>query len=146
VAPIVPTVTNLNKIDIVLLAMAQVDASNFKADGIVLNPLDWTDILLTKDAGGNCMTDPFKADLLARLWQLPVVTTQAMTVDKFLVCAGKRGAQVFDRQDPTVEISDSHSDFFTKNLLAVRAEERLSLAVYRPLAFVKGDFSTELGI
>jgi hypothetical protein len=34
-----------------------------------------------------------------------------------------------------VSASNSHSDFFKKNLTAIRAEERVALTVYRPEAF-----------
>ena len=64
-----------------------------------------------------------------------------MTVDKFLTGAFQLGAQIFDREDANVEISTEDSDNFRKNLVTVRAEERLALAVYRPEAFVKGDFT-----
>jgi HK97 family phage major capsid protein len=70
-----------------------------------------------------------------------VVETPAMTADKFLVGAFKLGAQIFDREDANVEISTEDSDNFRKNLVTIRAEERLALAVYRPEAFIKGDFS-----
>jgi hypothetical protein len=35
----------------------------------------------------------------------------------------------------TVQTSDSHADYFQRNLNALRAEERLALACYRPSAF-----------
>jgi hypothetical protein len=34
-----------------------------------------------------------------------------------------------------VEASNSHASFFINNLVAIRAEERLALAVYREAAF-----------
>jgi len=34
-----------------------------------------------------------------------------------------------------VEASNSHQDFFIKNLVAIRAERRLALAVLRPSCF-----------
>ena len=67
-----------------------------------------------------------------------------MTIDKFLVGAFKLGAQIFDREDANVEISTEDSDNFRKNLVTIRAEERLALAVYRPESFIKGDFSDSL--
>jgi HK97 family phage major capsid protein len=72
-----------------------------------------------------------------QLWGRPVVATQAMTVDTALVGAFKLGAQIFDREDANVVISTENSDDFVRNLVTIRAEERLALAVYRPAAFVK---------
>ena len=46
-------------------------------------------------------------------------------------------SQFFRKGDIRVEASNSHQDFFTKNLVAIRAEERGALAVYRPGAFGK---------
>ena len=42
---------------------------------------------------------------------------------------------MFRRGGVTVEATNAHSDYFVKNLLALRAEERLALACYRPAAF-----------
>ena len=67
------------------------------------------------------------------------VTTKSMTEDKFLVGPFRARAQIFDREDANVMISTEHDDFFTKNLVAIRAEERLTFAVYKSGAFVKGD-------
>jgi hypothetical protein len=41
-----------------------------------------------------------------------------------------------------VDISQEHSDFFIKNLVAIRAEKRLALVVKRPASFITGNFST----
>jgi len=73
------------------------------------------------------------------LWGVPVATSVAMTQSKFLV-GDFRMAAVWDRMEAVVEISDSHSDYFIKNLLAVRAEERLTLTVFRSDAFIYGSF------
>ncbi len=128
-------------IDVLLLAIAQTQAAGFEPDGLTLHPLDWAKLLTLKTTQGEYLGNgPFSSEQVARLWSLPVVTTTAMTQDKFLVST-RVGAQIFDRQDATVEISTEHSDFFVKNLVAIRAEERLALAVYRTTAFTKGDFS-----
>ena len=75
------------------------------------------------------------------LWGIPIVTTQAIAQDKFLTGAFRLGAQIFDRWDARVEISTEDDQNFRKNLVTILAEERLGLAVYRPEAFIKGDFS-----
>lgn len=144
-APIVPTSAgNLTKIDIIRLAILQSFLAEFPANGITMHPSDWADIELTKtDEGAYLFANP-QGGTEPRLWRLPVVETQAMTIDKFLVGAFQLGAQIFDREDANVELSTEDSDNFRKNLVTIRAEERLALAVYRPEAFVKGDFSDAL--
>lgn len=144
-APIIPTSAgNLTKIDVIRLAMLQAFLAEFPATGIVMHPSDWADIELTKtDDGAYLFANP-QGGVDPRLWRLPVVETQAMTLDKFLVGAFQLGAQVFDREDANVEISTEDSDNFRKNLVTIRAEERLALAVYRPEAFIKGDYGDAL--
>lgn len=144
-APIIPTAAgNLTKIDVLRLAILQAALAEYPPNGIALHPSDWADIELTKtDDGAYLFANP-QGGVEPRLWRLPVVETQAMTVDKFLVGAFQLGAQIFDREDASVEISTEDSDNFRTNLVTILAEERLALAVYRPEAFVKGDFSDAL--
>ncbi|MFK4047241.1 phage major capsid protein [Roseomonas mucosa] len=138
-APAGVSVANPTMIDQLRLALLQATLAELPATGMVLNPIQWAGIELTKDAaGGYIFADP-QGVAQPRLWGLPVVATQAMTTDKFLVGAFQLGAQIFDREDANVEISTEDSDNFRKNLCTIRAEERLGLAVYRPEAFIKGD-------
>jgi len=143
--PIAPTSAgNMTKIDVIRLAILQAYLAEYPPNGIVMHPADWADIELTKtDDGAYLFANP-QGGVEPRLWRLPVVETQAMTVDKFLTGAFQLGAQIFDREDANVEVSTEDSDNFRKNLVTIRAEERLALAVYRPEAFVKGDFSDAL--
>lgn len=127
-------------IDRLRIAMLQVYLAEYPPNGIVLNPIDWTFIELMKDELGRYLLgNPGGSPIDARLWGLPVVPTQAMGVDKFLVGAFDLAAQIFDRQDATVEASTEDQDNFVKNKVTIRAEERLALAIYRPEALVYGD-------
>ena len=63
--------------------------------------------------------------------------TPSIVANTALVGAFKQAAQVFRKGGIRVEASNSHADFFIKNLVAIRAEERLALAVYRPGAIGK---------
>lgn len=135
-APIVPH-ANPTKIDIIRLMILQAELAEYPADGIVLHPSDWAMIELTKDSQrGYIFANP---QSMARptLWGRSVVATQAMTVDTALVGSFQLGAQIFDREDANVVISTENSDDFVRNLITIRAEERLALAVYRPAAFIK---------
>lgn len=111
-------------------------------DGIVMHPTNWAAFKTSKDGngqffGGGPFTGPYGNGGIAgeTAWGLPVVVTSAITVNTALVGAFGTMAQVFYRNGLTVEASNSHSDFFQKNLTAIRAEQRLALAVYRPEAF-----------
>jgi HK97 family phage major capsid protein len=137
-------VTAPTKLDVIRAAMLQAALANIPPSGIVLNPTDWFGIETTKDTAGAYIIGNPQDGTNPRLWGLPVVETPAMTVDKFLVGAFRDGAQIFDRMDATVEISTEDSDNFRKNLVTILAEERLALAVYNTLAFVKGDFSDQI--
>jgi len=132
------------KIDVLRMAMLKASLAEYPSTGIVLHPTDWAGIELTKDTTGRYIIGDPKSDSPARVWGLPVVATQAMLLGKFLVGAFKQGAQIFDRQDARVELSTEDSDNFRKNLVTILAEERLALAVYRPQAFVKGDFAAAI--
>jgi HK97 family phage major capsid protein len=110
-------------------------------DGIVMNPTNWQTIALRKDTTGQYIgSNPFAATMTAqRLWGLPVAVTPAQTANTSLVGAYKMAAQVFRMGGIVVEASNSHADFFIKNLTAIRAEERAGLAVYRPASIGKVD-------
>lgn len=111
-------------------------------DGIVMHPTNWATFKTTKDAngqfyGGGPFTGSYGNGSITgeTAWGLPVVITSAIAQNTALVGAFGTMAQVFYRNGLTVEASNSHSDFFQKNLTAIRAEQRLALAVYRPEAF-----------
>ncbi|RVE83360.1 phage major capsid protein [Sinorhizobium meliloti] len=136
-API--TLTDPTSIDMIRLMMLQSALAEYPATGIVMHPSDWAWAETLKDTTGRYIIGNPQGSISPTLWGLPVVTTQSMTVDKVLVGAFKLGAQVFDRWDARVEAGYVNDDF-TKNLVTILAEERLALAVYRPEAFIYGDF------
>lgn len=127
-------------IDKIRLAILQAVLAEYPASGVVLHPTDWARIETTKDTQGRYIMGNPQGTLSPTLWSLPVVATQAMEIDKFLVGAFRQGAQVFDRMQSTIMVSTEDSDNFRKNLVTILAEERLAFTVYRPEAFVEGDF------
>lgn len=133
------SLSSSNMLDTIRLGILQVVLAEYPANGIVLNPIDWAVMEMLKDSAGGYLIGNPQGTIAPTLWGLPVVPTQAMTEDKFLVGAFDLGAQIFDRMDATVSVSNEDQDNFIKNKVTIMAEERLALAIYRPQSFVYGD-------
>lgn len=128
------------KLDTIRRAILQIRIAEYRASGIVLNPIDWTDIELTKSSTGEYIWVNVQDGGTQKMWRLPVIDTNAMPAGYFMVGAFNMAAQVFDREDANVQVSTEDGDNFIRNMVTIRAEERLGLVVYRPESFVYGAF------
>ncbi|WP_070095954.1 phage major capsid protein [Pseudomonas sp. NBRC 111139] len=129
-------------IDDLRLAMLQAQLARLPASGHVLHFIDWAKIELTKDTLGRYILANPLGLTGPLLWGLPVVATEiAAFQGKFLTGAFQTGAQLFDREDANVVISTENADDFEKNMISIRCEERVALAVKRPEAFIYGNFT-----
>lgn len=134
------TVQAETAIDRLRIALLQVALAEYEADGIVLSPIDWAAIELTKTTDNQYLFTTPTGLAVPGLWGRPVVATQAMDAGDFLVGSFQQGAQGWDREDVSVTVSTEDRDNFVKNMVTILCEERVGLSVYRPEAFVKGDF------
>ena len=113
----------------------------YEPTGVVLHPNDWEDIELTKDSNGQYLVAISVAlGGEPRVWRIPVVETPAIAEGTALVGAFGTGAQLYDREQANIRVSEQHSDFFVRNAIVILAEQRLALAVKRPEAFTKITF------
>ena len=116
-------------------AMTLIQTGSFlDPTGIVINPLDWEPIRLLKTTDGVYIWGSPSEAGPERMWSLPVVKTTAQTQNTGLVAAFDAAMQLFFRKQISIQISNSHSDYFIRHQLAVRASERVALVVYRPAA------------
>jgi HK97 family phage major capsid protein len=137
-------------IDAILKQISAIQAAVFvRPDGIVMHPTNWQSVLLLKDSQGRYFGDsPFSTSASTplwgqpiaptptpSLWGLPVVLTPQIAVGTALIGCFKTQAMLYRRGGLRLEATNSHSDFFVKNLIAVLCELRAAMAVYRPLAF-----------
>lgn len=107
-------------------------------DGVVVHPTNWQTIVLAKDGNGVYYGQgPFSPMQVPVLWGLPASVTPVITATNALVGAFATCAQRFTRRGATVTVSNSHSDYFVKRLVAILAGLREALAIYRPGAFGK---------
>jgi HK97 family phage major capsid protein len=134
--------STLKKLVLIRKIMADLWAAGYPADGILLNPADWATIeieLLTTAAGQTLLS--YSDGGVARLWGVPVIQSIGCTADIVAVGAFGQAYMVHNREGVVVEMSDSDSDNFTKNLITIRAERRLALATERPAAVRAGDLT-----
>lgn len=121
-------------------------ATGLQADGMVMNPLDYQKLRLAKDGNGQYLAGgPFTGQYGngavlqdPPLWGLGnTILTTALPAGKVLVGAGKQAATVYRKGGIRVEATNVDGEDFTHNRFTVLAEERLTLAVRRPSAFVE---------
>lgn len=133
---------NHTKIDDIRLAMLQSQLARLPATGIVLHYTDWAAIELTKDSTGQYIWSNPLRTATPNLWGLPIAPTEIAALQgKLLVGAFREGAQIYDREDINVEVATENEDDFIKNMLTIRCEERVALAVFRPEAFIYGSLT-----
>ena len=135
-----------DNIDALYRALTKVQlATGLNADGVVMNPVDYQKLRLAKDGNGQYLAGgPFMGQygnggvaMNPPIWgQSPIVTT-AIPEGTALVGAGKQAATVYRKGGIRVETSNIDGEDFTHNRFTVLAEERLTLAVRQPAAFVK---------
>lgn len=108
---------------------------------MLLHPNDWEDIDLSVDneqryymGGPSVMGNP-------RLWGLPVVESLYSSLEGNGIVANWREGLLFDRESTSIYVTDSHSDFFIKNILVLLAEARFGFGLKKPSAFVVADLT-----
>lgn len=128
-----------NEVDIIRLAIKQAHVAEYNPDFLVLNPADWYDIEIRKVGASDdryVVGNPNNMHT-HNLWGLPIVVTNSISSGTFLM-GSSRACEIKDRQQAAVEMSLEDSTNFQKNMVTIRAEERLALCVYRTEAFITG--------
>ena len=136
----------LRKIGQIYQAITEIRKDAFiEPDAVVMHPSDWYDIVTTTssvETSGSrnplfVVAGGFGADVAPTIWGLKVVPSTAIAEGTMLVgkFGGGDAAQIVSRQGVDLAVSDSHSDFFAKNQLAIRLTMRMGFVVYKPTAF-----------
>lgn len=108
----------------------------------LIHPQDWETIELQREfvqPGGNG-GQFFYGGPIARgprtLWGVPVV--QSFFLQQGTAWLGNWSKMVlWDREEASISVSDSHADFFIRNMVAILAELRAAMGIIRPSAFVE---------
>lgn len=132
----------LKKLVLIRKIVGDMEVAGYAPDAIVLNPADWATIeidLLTSSV--NAVRVAYTQSGQPMLWGVPVVKSVGMTADTFAVGNFAQHGNIYDREGVVVQMSESDSDNFTKNLITLRAERRLALTSEVPAAIRGGDLT-----
>lgn len=111
------------------------------ANAYVMHPLDVeTNDEVSDNDGRFYGNGPFGAGTGNMLWGLPVIENEAIPQGTALV-GDWRKAILWDREQASITVTDSHADFFVRNLVAILAEMRAAFGVIQPNAFVEVDLT-----
>ena len=120
--------------------------SGFRPDALLINPDDLYNIMIRKDTNGQYYGGGFAAGAYGngevadepRIWGMRVVPSASVTQGTCFVGAFRAGGSIVRNDEGLrVEFANQNEDDFIKNMITVRIEERLVLAVRRPACFVK---------
>jgi HK97 family phage major capsid protein len=103
---------------------------------VALHPTDWESLRLQKDSTGQYLYGPPAMAGTQQVWGKPVVTGAQFAQGTGIVADWKQ-AILWIRDGIQVLASDSHSDFFIRNMVAILAELRCAFGIVRPSTFVK---------
>lgn len=109
-----------------------------RSTGFLMNPYDWEAIDLTKDAENRYYFGGPLAMGTKQLWGLPVIESEVIPQGTAYTGDLKQMV-VWDRERPSMHVTDSNRDFFERNIISILTEERAAFGVLRPPAIVKID-------
>ena len=133
--------TSVTNIDRVRLMILQVALANLTASGIMMNPQSWAGIELTKDGDNSYIFVRPQETASPNLWGLPVTPTTIMGTDDYLVADLVSSVRLYDRQQPSVRVSEEHGTNFTDNEATLLTELRAAQAIRRSSGIVYYDDS-----
>ena len=105
------------------------------ANAVAMHPDDAETLELTKDSDGRYYFGGPDNDGIPSLWRMAVIETETIASGGPVLVGDFTKAVIWDRQQAGIMASDSHADFFIRNLVAILGELRAAFGVIRPAAF-----------
>ena len=130
-----------NLVDSINKAKYALWATGNAPDTVIVNPADWSAMELLRDgADGVYLYGAPGTNAGGMPFGVQVIMSNHMPVGEFLIGSLRSSATIYQRQGAVVEMGFVNDDF-TKNLITIRAEERLGLSVDRPSGIMYGDIT-----
>jgi HK97 family phage major capsid protein len=101
-------------------------------NAILLSPEDAEQVDLLRDGNDRYLgAGPFGTTVNSTLWRLPIIEVPTLAAGTALV-GDFRECILWDREQTAITATDSHADFFIRNLVAILAENRAAFGIQRP--------------
>lgn len=141
------TSSNIDYItDVIANAIAQCATQNgeYSANLTLINPIDWWNIVITKDNDGSYVFPEGvrQGNAPMVIGGVRIAPNTAVTSGDFFVGDFMMGATMAMREGINLRFFEQDRDNVPKNLVTVRIEERLALPIHNPNAFVHDRFGT----
>lgn len=122
--------------DALYKGMRKIRDTGFAEPSVVfITPANWEPVRLLRTADGVYIWGHPSMPGPMTIWGVPVVETTAAPATKALVGDYANFSELAVRRGIDVQVSNSHGDYFVRGQLAIRADLRVALVHYRPLAF-----------
>ena len=128
-------------LDFALLLKTEFEKQYIMPEHLLLNPDDWAQLALLKDANGHYILGGPQLLATKNLWGTSIITTPFLSASKYILGNFTLGATIYDRESLDFRISDSDGENFKSMLYTFRVNRRLGFAVENPLAIFAGDWS-----
>lgn len=122
------------RVEAVLRAITLLRLAFIEPTAILMNPTDAMEMRLEANASGDYYFGPPNLVGATQAWGIPIVQSAVLAAGTALVAKWDE-AMLWVREGVTITATDSHSDFFVRNMVAILAEGRFAFGVPRPAAF-----------
>ena len=127
--------------DVLVAAKNQAQILEYSPNVIMVSSSDYNKMFLRKDANANYVV--FTNGVLTLLG-IPIVVSNAIADGTFIIGDFAQGATLAQREGMEISFAEQNEANFIKDLVTVKATERIALPIHNPNAFVWGTFSTAI--
>ena len=126
------------KLDVIRKSYTMSKKAEYPVNGLILSPDDVEDIELLKGSDDKYIMMMMND---GKVWRVPYVETNAIQTGKFVAGNLNLAATLYDREQASIRSSDSHGDYFLRQLVALLYTQRLANVITRPEAITVGTFT-----
>ena len=125
------SIDNATLFDLIHVIKSQimtVSENMFDANIALMNPVDVTKLLSTKDLDGNYIIPPFATDNGRTINGVRIIENTLVAANTMYVFDSSK-ATVYNRKSMTLDVSFENEDDFNKDLVTIKASRRLALLI-----------------